>query len=151
MQALFDAYHAHDARALGELYAPDSRLHFPGVELSGREAIRQMWAAWFRAFPDVASEVHEVLEFPGGYAVDWTERGTHSGRLRAAGFDIAATGRQLSWRGVSAYTIGTEGFDSVRYFVDRLDLALSLLSLRSLPGFARAGITLWRGSQKRST
>jgi hypothetical protein len=98
-------------------------------------------------FSDVSSEIHRAFEFPGGFAWDWTERGMHQGRLRVAGFDIAPTGRRLSWRGVSAYAIGPEGFESVRYFADRMELVLSLLTVRSLPGFARAGINLWRSSR----
>jgi hypothetical protein len=144
MQPLEEAYQRHDAPALESLHSPDSRLHFPGIEIRGRHAIQDMWAGWFRAFPEVYSEIHRVLGFPGGYALDWTEEGTHAGRLNVAGFDIAPTGRRLSWRGVSAYAIGPEGFDSVRYFADRLQLVLSLLTVRSLPGFARAGIKLWR-------
>lgn len=57
MRELLDRYHSHDAPRLAELYLGDCRFSFPGIEAQGREEIEGIWSAWFKAFPDVESDI----------------------------------------------------------------------------------------------
>lgn len=113
-----EAYTARDARRLAECYTRDATLDFPGVRLEGRAAIADLWAGWFEAFPDVESEFHHVAYDGTAALLEWTERGTHTGPFRIAGFDLPATGGVLEWRGVSVYETGAGLVVAVRYLID---------------------------------
>ena len=51
-----DLINAHDAEALGALYAEDGVLVDPSGEYRGPEAVTQYWAGFFQAFPDVTGQ-----------------------------------------------------------------------------------------------
>ena len=128
-QAVMSAYGQHDATALGALYAPGAMLVFPGATFKGREEIIGMWRSWFTAFPDVASQTHRIFTSPDSFALEWTERGTHSGEFVLAGFRAPATGRRLEWTGVSRYEVAAGLIDHVRYYIDPTPL-MSILRAR---------------------
>jgi hypothetical protein len=128
-QAVMSAYGQHDVTALGALYAADATLVFPGATFNGREEIIRMWRSWFSAFPDVASQTHRIFTSEGSFAMEWTERGTHSGELVLAGFHAPATGRRLDWAGVSRYEVAAGLIDHVRYYMDPTPL-MSILRAR---------------------
>ncbi len=145
-----DAYHAHDPEAMVGFYAPDAVFNFPGIQLRGRDQIKELWAGWFEAFPDVKSEWLPTMGRPGTTALHWEESGTHLGKLNVAGFNLPASGKRLCWRGVSVYVQGEEGFESVTYYVDRFKLALQLMTPRTFPGMLRAGVKLLREERQNS-
>jgi uncharacterized protein (TIGR02246 family) len=149
MRAYLAAYHAHDPKALAELYAPKAVVSMPGVEFSGRSAIEAMWVSWFTALPDVASDVLRVAEQPGVVIAEWEERGTHTARLKVAGFDLPASGRTLCWRGATVYAWGDDGFERVTYYFDRLEIGLQLGTVRGLPSMAASGMGLLRAARGR--
>jgi ketosteroid isomerase-like protein len=120
-QEVMTAYDRHDATALGALYAPGAALVFPGSTFNGREEIIGMWRSWFAAFPDIASETR-IFTGPGSFALEWTERGTHSGEFVLASLRVPATGRRLDWTGVSRYEVAAGRINHVRYYVDRAAL-----------------------------
>ena len=148
VEEFVDAYLDHRPKAMAQLYAPDCHFAFPGIELRGRVQIEELWTAWFEAFPDVGTEIVRVHSQPDLAALEWEERGTHLGRLRIAGFDLAPTGRELNWRGVAVYSWGEEGFDRATYYADRLQIPLQLGTTRSIPGLLAGGIRLWRNSRR---
>ncbi len=119
------------------------------MELRGRARVEALWAAWFQAFPDVESDILRTTDSRGVVAIEWEERGTHSGRLRVAGFDLRPSGRQFGWRGTSIYVLRDEVFESVTYHIDRLELALQLVTLRSIPALLPQGFRLWQEMRRR--
>lgn len=117
-QAVTAAYGRHNATALGALHYPDATLVLPGATFNGRDEITGMWRGWFTAFPDVASETHRIFTNSGSFALEWTERGTHSGEFVVAGVRVPATGRRLEWMGVSRYEVAEGQITHVPYYVD---------------------------------
>lgn len=131
-------YLAHDAEELSGVYSPQCRLVAPGIELHGREEVRALWSAWFSAFPDVTSTWERVAVEGSLAMLEWTETGTHTGRLRLSVADIPATGKTLSWRGVTILETDDGGIASHTWHFDRLALALQLLGRRSALPLMRA-------------
>ena len=119
-------YGAHDADALGGLYSRDCTVAAGAMVLRGREEITAFWKAWFEAFPDVASTNHHTLVDPPHFLFDWVEDGTHTGALRIGGGEIAPTGRRISWRGMSLYTVDGGEIASVLYHADQAALIAQL-------------------------
>lgn len=148
LEQLTEAYHDHDPAAMASLYSPDCRFAFPGIELRGRAQVKELWTAWFHAFPDVQSDILRASSSPGLVAIEWEERGTHRGRLRVDRFDLRPSGRALRWRGVSVYVLGDEGIESVTYHVDRLQLFLPLTTVRNIPGSIPQAMSLWREARQ---
>lgn len=131
-------YLAHDAEELSGVYSPECRLVAPGIELHGREEIRTLWSAWFSAFPDVTSTWERVAVEGPLAMLEWTETGIQTGRLRLTVADIPATGKTLSWRGVTTLETDDRGITSHTWHFDRLALALQLLGTRSALPLMRA-------------
>ncbi len=94
------------------------RSCFPVPPLPVATRSRGCGAAWFDAFPDVASQTHRVWTAADGFALEWTERGTHNGEFVVAGMRIPATGRRLEWTSVSCYEMADGEIRAVRYYID---------------------------------
>lgn len=138
------AYLARDATALSRLYSPRCRLVAPGISLERPGGVRAMWAAWFRAFPDVSSTFDRRVINGRVAVLEWTERGTHTGELRMAGAVVPATGKTVVWQGATILEIEDGLIASHTWHFDRLQLTFQLLSLRSLIALARTVLRLRR-------
>lgn len=125
---LIEHYDAHDAHALGQLYSRDCTLTAGQMMLHGRAEITAFWRAWFDAFPDVASTIETTLVDAPHFLIEWLEEGTHTGSLRIAGGDIAASGRRFAWRGASLYRVDAAEIVAVRYHADQAGLMAQLLA-----------------------
>jgi len=121
------AYHAHDPEALGALYAEHGVVRIGDLEAHGRSAIIDLWRRWFDAFPDVSTDVERIVIEQSRFWLEWTERGTHVGRLCFDGLEIPARGHSFAWRGVSVYELSGGEIERVDYYVDRLRLADELV------------------------
>lgn len=91
----------HDQQSWGALYATDAVVHDPiyPKPLTGRGAIEQDLADFFRAFPDLRLEaVRDVCENGATVAAEFTMSGTHDGPLAGPDGDIAATGQPVQIR-----------------------------------------------------
>ncbi len=143
LERLLSAYSAHDAEALGTLYTEDAVVRIGELEFRGRRAVTGLWAHWFEALPDVSTELERVVVEPSRLWLEWTERGTHRGRIRMGDLVIPGRGRPLCWRGVSVYELSGGEITSVDYYVDRLQAAEQLvkpvaLALRCAAAIGRA-------------
>lgn len=132
------SYLAHDAEELSRVYSFESRLVAPGFELHGREKVRELWNGWFSALPDVSSTWGRIVVQGPMAMMEWTETGTHTGRLRLSIADIPSTGKTLSWRGVTILEIDDGTIAAHTWHFDRMELALQLLSTRSAVPLLRA-------------
>ncbi len=75
-----------------ELYAPDYIYHGPGgQELRGRDGIRELWAIFLAAFPDLRSTVDDVISEGDKLVLRWTIQGTHTGEF----LGIPASNKQM--------------------------------------------------------
>lgn len=76
-----------------ELISPDHVNHDPTApdHEPGREGLKQLIAAYRRAFPDLRFEIQEMVAEGDSVALLWTLTGTHRGEL----MDIPPTGRSV--------------------------------------------------------
>jgi steroid delta-isomerase-like uncharacterized protein len=88
-----------------KLVAPAYIRHgMPTPVPPGPESLKQSAAAWRHAFPDVHSEVDDILAEGDRVAYRWTIRGTHQGEFMGA----AGTGRLVTVSGMTFFRI-TDG------------------------------------------
>ena len=97
IQAYFDAWDAHDAQAVMNVYTEDGSYEDPttGGPLTGA-AIGDYAQSLFDAFPDLKLElISQAPTSIGQIAVPWLLFGTHQGPLG----EMAATGKSIVLRG----------------------------------------------------
>jgi steroid delta-isomerase-like uncharacterized protein len=86
-----------DPAALADGHAPDGVVESPTHgTISGREAIRGVYATWFEAFPDLKFVHDDVVVEEDRVAVFFTSTGTN---LKPFG-SVPASGRHMVIRGV---------------------------------------------------
>lgn len=68
-----------DLDVIDEIFAEDVVVHTPMGELSGREAVREMYESDRVAFSDSTEAIHDFIAEGDTVAVRMTERGTHDG------------------------------------------------------------------------
>lgn len=97
---LFDAINAHDLDAAHKLYAADATYHDlpPGMPKSWETVVTAM-TGYFEAFPDMQTEIEEIVADGDKVAVRYRWTGTHSGPL----LDIPATGKKVNQSGAGLY------------------------------------------------
>jgi len=115
-----DAINAHDAQAIGALYADDGVLSDPTGEFRGPEAIVQYWESFFTAFPDLSGRDEFKAESGDTAINEWSASGTHSGPLETPEGTIPATGKQATLRGCDAITVQNGRITSHRVYYDQL-------------------------------
>ena len=115
-----DALNAHDAEAIGALYADDGVLSDPAGEFRGPEAIVQYWESFFTAFPDLSGRDEFKAESGDTAINEWSASGTHSGPLETPEGTIPATGKQATLRGCDAITVQNGRITSHRVYYDQL-------------------------------
>ncbi len=76
---------------------PDCQFKMPGMELRGRDALKQMLAGYRAAFPDMKHTVKSFVESGDIIAIELEIQGTHTGPMQMPQGTIAATGKKLVW------------------------------------------------------
>jgi predicted ester cyclase len=122
-------FNGHDPGATAVAYAPNAIVHdsFHAEALHGRDAIREDYAAFFSAFPDIQTEIiHVVTEGPY-IAYHMRLTGTHTGPMRTAEGDIPASGLRLELPAAVFARANEEGeYTTVRRFYDTSTLLRQL-------------------------
>ena len=100
---LIEAWNAHDARKVAELFTDDYRGDDVAVagEFHGLRDVRRYVAYNLLGFPDLHFELHETLAQANKVAVVWTVTGTHHGRV----MNIPPTGQRVEAKGVTILTM----------------------------------------------
>lgn len=76
----------------------DCEFVMPGAPpMRGAQAIRQLFEAYTRAFPDFACATLHAVEGGDTYAAETRFSGTHSGPLRTPQGELRPTGRTVTW------------------------------------------------------
>lgn len=103
VKELVEAWNAHDAERVAELYAQT----YVGTDVGeanpqqGPEAVRQTVARYLHAFPDLEFMEQETIVQGQRAALVWRVRGTHRGPL----MNIPATNRITEICGMSLLTV----------------------------------------------
>src|SRR5690349_24948242 len=98
-QQIFDTFNSHDAEAAAAFFAEDAVLHDSGVAhpANGPRQIAALYDRHYAAIPDAHVHVERMVAECDTVVVEWTSSGTHRGRLMG----IPATGKRVSFKGVS--------------------------------------------------
>jgi steroid delta-isomerase-like uncharacterized protein len=111
LRAAVDAFNRHDAAAFASTYARDATLRDPfySEPVSGRESIERDAADFFRAFPDMHTEIVRTVEANGNLAVEYVLTGTHQGPLVTPGGHIPPTGKAIRAPGSAFSEFNADG------------------------------------------
>ncbi|HEY8043409.1 MAG TPA: ester cyclase [Streptosporangiaceae bacterium] len=107
--------------ALADLHRLELRAP-GGVNLSGEEAARAIWAMWQEAFPDNRLEIVTIHADDRGGVHEGRFVGTHTGTLRIPGGEIAPTGRRLDAPFCGIYEIDGGQITSTHLYFDQAEL-----------------------------
>jgi steroid delta-isomerase-like uncharacterized protein len=115
-----EVFNRHDGVGFAAGYAEDAVVWDPMYPepLRGRQAVEQDIREYLAAFPDMTSTIETVVIDGDVYAVELSERGTHTGALEGPEGTIAPTGRTVSFRMSAFGRIDGDGrvIDERRYY-----------------------------------
>ncbi len=86
-----------------ELAAPSLVVRYPTIPevIQGSREFRYVLAGFRSAFPDSALRVEEEIAEGEKVAIRWSFSGTHKGSL----LGVPATGKRVTWTGITIYRI----------------------------------------------
>jgi steroid delta-isomerase-like uncharacterized protein len=122
------AVNAHDLNPIGEMYAEDAELSWPGLRsIKGRTAIIGFYATMLGAFPDLLSTITRVIEQENVAAVEYVAQGTHRGPLPSPAGELPATNRQIRVAAIGIGTVDEHGlFKTHREYFDQVEILAQL-------------------------
>lgn len=129
IRRLFARVDAGDDDFVDEFYDPDYDDHTPSTVRGlapGREGVRQAFATFRRAFPDVRHVIKEVICDGDRVGVRLWAEGTHQGEI----LGIQPSGRRLSQDAIAIYRL-KEGRIVERWSVSSSDLLEELRRIAS--------------------
>lgn len=131
------AVNAHDLNPIGDMYAEDAELVWPGLgPTKGRQAIVGFYATLFGAFPDVHVTITRIIEEGNTVAVEYTSEGTHSGPLPLPNGEVPATNRRIRTDASSIGSADGQGLiKTQREYFDQVEI-LAQLGLMPAPAGA---------------
>jgi steroid delta-isomerase-like uncharacterized protein len=88
---------------IDELGAPSLTVHYPVIPqvVQGAGVFRRVMEGFRSAFPDSALAIEEEIAEDDKVVIRWSFSGTHQGNL----LGIPATGKKVSWTGITIYRI----------------------------------------------
>lgn len=131
------AVNAHDLNPIGDMYAEDAELVWPGLgPTKGRNAIVGFYATLFGAFPDVHVTIKRIIEEGSAVAIEYTSEGTHSGPLPMPDGELPPTNRRIRTDASSIGAVDGEGLiKTQREYFDQVEI-LAQLGLMPAPAGA---------------
>jgi steroid delta-isomerase-like uncharacterized protein len=87
-----EVFDRHNLAVVDEFYATDFVYHSPGRPDYDREGLKQGFAAYLAAFPDVHMTIEDMFAAGDRVAVRFTARGAHQGEYLGA----PPTGKQVT-------------------------------------------------------
>jgi steroid delta-isomerase-like uncharacterized protein len=98
-ETINQAWNSHDIDQVLSFYAPECISEDVGQAslLRGRDGLRTMLTAYWRAFPDLQFKVTDTVVHDPRLAIAWLAEGTHQGPI----MNIPPTGHRVQVRGMS--------------------------------------------------
>ncbi len=100
-RTVVDALNRHNPAAAASMYAEDCLSIAPGLEVTGRAGIEQVFEGYFTAFPDFHVEALDLVASGDHVVTRYRVTGTHEGDFQG----IAATGNAIDLTGATFTTI----------------------------------------------
>lgn len=96
---LVELWNTRDPERIAARYSNDCRVLDVAIAqpLVGREAVQHMFAAYYRAFPDLRLVLDDIIAEGDRVALFWTAHGTHQGTI----LHIPPSGHRVSAKGVN--------------------------------------------------
>lgn len=125
---LNEAVNAHDLNPIGDMYAQDAELVWPGLgPTKGRNAIVAFYATLLGAFPDVQVTIKRIIEEGDAVAIEYVSEGTHGGPLPMPAGELPPTNRRMRTAAVSVGTVGEDGLiKTQREYFDQVEILVQL-------------------------
>ena len=124
------AWFDRDPSALAADHTEDGIVESPTHgTMTSRDAIRQVYATWFDAFPDLKFIQDDLIVEGDRAAVFFTSTGTHKKPFAS----VPATGRQMTIRGVFIMTFRDGLIAHEKRFYDSTALLLQIGVLKAKP------------------
>jgi steroid delta-isomerase-like uncharacterized protein len=130
-QRMVEAWNSGNVEKIGEMYATDVQVWHPMVPdvLTGRDAVVQFEGGMFAAFSEIHWEATRVVADGPNVALEFQVEATNSAPIPSPQGMAPATGKRITLRGVSLFTLNVKGeiteerryFDSGSFF-GQLDL-----------------------------
>jgi hypothetical protein len=109
------AYLRRDVEALTQCHAPDGTFESPAYgTVRGRDAIRDVYRYWYRAFPDFLLTWDHTLIDPPRASFFWTFEGTAVGPF----FGEVKSGSRINMVGATECLFAPEGITEIRHVFD---------------------------------
>jgi steroid delta-isomerase-like uncharacterized protein len=133
------AVNAHDLNPIGDMYAEDGEVTWPGLPtMKGRQAVVAFYAQLLGAFPDVRVSISRIIEQGDHVAVEYESTATNSGPLPLATGELPATNKRIAIKAVSIGTVDRNGrIKTQREYFDQVEM-LGQLGLTPLSAAATA-------------
>ena len=101
VRKVVDTYNGHRLEPFDALFTDDCVLMRNGVEAVGREAVKNVLAKLYRAFPDIEYVIDDVIVSGDKIALRWHGNATHRGDY----FGIPPTGKNVGYDGITLYQL----------------------------------------------
>jgi steroid delta-isomerase-like uncharacterized protein len=120
--AYFEAIRERDVDGMAACWKPGSSDHFYGMAtLRVPEDLKRWFGSLFRAFPDFAMEVADMVAYGNKAAVRWHATGTFTGPGKFEGLN--ATGASVELEGLDLLTIEDGEIVENRAFTNAAEMA----------------------------
>jgi steroid delta-isomerase-like uncharacterized protein len=88
---------------IDELADPALTVRYPIMPqpIQGKDAFKKVMLSFRRAFPDAVNRVEDVIAEGDKAVVRWTFTGTQAGNFMG----LPATGKKVTWTGITIYTL----------------------------------------------
>ena len=121
---IHDAWNERLPDACDKHLAEDYLHYLPGMPepMVGPEGYRQLMAVFTAGFPDLRMNIEQIFSEGDKVCAVWTATGTHQGEFNG----LAATGKEISLRGVAVGQVEAGKLKNVLSMFDNSDLARQL-------------------------
>lgn len=113
-QQYFDAWNAHDAGAIANVFSENGEYHDPNVNIRGRDINNYAQPLW-EAFPDLSFDLISKADCGNGtIAAQWRMKGTNTGPY----LGLPPTGKKVLLSGADFIKISGDKIESVTGYFD---------------------------------
>lgn len=117
-----------DLNAIDEMFTTDAKIHSPLCTKKGQSTMREIAEKWLTAFPDLVIKWDEFIAENDKVVCRWRATGTHMGSL----FETSPTHQEVSWSGITIYTVDNDKITEYRALVDMHAILTQLFQYESI-------------------
>jgi steroid delta-isomerase-like uncharacterized protein len=119
VEKLFAAWNSHDSEQVLGFYEDNfTREDVNSNYVYGKEKLHKVVERYLLAFPDIFLKIDDIMEKDDKLVVCWTASGHHRGKI----INIPATGKFISFKGVSVVRVERQKIMNVWYLWDEASM-----------------------------